>query len=82
MFKVKEHDDGTIERFRGCWVANGMQQVEGSDYTHTFSLVVKANSIRLVLTLDSSDGSTLCQRENKERIVADHSHSRNTLVSR
>jgi len=51
VFKIKYKEDGTVERYKARWVANGMRQVEGTDYTQTFSPVVKAISVRLVLTL-------------------------------
>lgn len=51
IFKVKQQHDGSIERYKVRWVANEMKQLEGTDYKYTFSLVVKANSVRLVLTL-------------------------------
>lgn len=51
LVKVKQREDGSIERFKVCLVANGMHQVEGTDYTETFSPVVHPLSIRLVLTL-------------------------------
>lgn len=51
VFKVKVAEDGSIQRFKERWVANGMRQIEGCDYNQTFSPVVKANSIRIVLTI-------------------------------
>jgi len=51
VFKIKHTEDGAIQRFKARWVANGMRQIEGCDYNHTLSPVVKANSIRIVLTI-------------------------------
>lgn len=51
IFKVKPKDDGSRERYKTCLVANGIRQIQGSDYLDTFSPVVQPLSIRLVLTL-------------------------------
>jgi len=51
VFRVKQAEDGKIERCKARLVANGLRQVEGCDYTHTFSPVVRANSVRTVLTI-------------------------------
>jgi len=51
VFKVKHAEDGSVQRLKARWVANGMRQIEGCDYDQTFSPVVKANSIRIVFTI-------------------------------
>lgn len=48
---MKAKEDGSINRFKVCLVANGMKQVPGVNYLNTFSLVVQPLSIRLVLAL-------------------------------
>lgn len=50
VFKIKHAEDGTIQRFKTRWVANGMRQIESCDYNQTFSPVVRANLVRIVLS--------------------------------
>ncbi|KAJ0522447.1 putative RNA-directed DNA polymerase [Helianthus annuus] len=51
VFRVKYHSDGTIERYKARLVAQSFTQIPGLDYSHTFSPVVKASMVRIVLSL-------------------------------
>eukprot|EP00253_Pinus_taeda_P033597 PITA_33597 len=46
--------DGKFDKHKSCLVAKGFSQIEGIDYTKTFSPVAKMKSIRLVLSLAAS----------------------------
>jgi hypothetical protein len=51
VYKTKFTSQGVVERHKAHLVAKGFSQQEGIDYTETFSLVAKMNSVQLVLSL-------------------------------
>jgi len=53
--------DGSIERYKARLVAKGFHQRPGLDYIDTFSLVIKPNTIQVVLSLALMCGWTLRQ---------------------
>jgi histone deacetylase 1/2 len=61
VYKIKRRSDGTIDRYKARLVAKGFKQRYDIDYEDTFSLVVKAATIRLVLSLAVSKNWCLRQ---------------------
>ncbi|WVY97892.1 hypothetical protein V8G54_030043 [Vigna mungo] len=61
VFRIKRHPDGSIDRYKARLVAKGFHQRPGSDYTETFSPVVKPVTIRIVLTLAVRQGRSIRQ---------------------
>eukprot|EP00253_Pinus_taeda_P016715 PITA_16715 len=54
VYRTKYGPDGKVDKHKARLVPKGFSQVEGIDYTETFSPIAKMNSIRLVLSLAAS----------------------------
>ena len=54
VYKTKYGPNGKVDKHKSILVAKGFSQVEGIDYTESFSPISKINSIHLVLSLNAS----------------------------
>lgn len=61
IYKIKYNSDGTIERYKACWVVKGHTQQEGLDFIETFSHVAKLVTIKLLLVIVAVNGWPLIQ---------------------
>ena len=51
VYKIKYTSDGAIDKYKARLVAKGYSQIQGIDYTETFSPVIKHDSIRLIFAI-------------------------------
>lgn len=65
VYRIKRKADGSLDRYKARLVAKGFKQRYGIDYEDTFSPVVKAATIRVVLSLAVSRGWNLRQLDVK-----------------
>jgi hypothetical protein len=65
LYKLKHAADGSIEKYKACFVARGFSQVEGVDYDETFVPVAQYTSIRVVISIAVEMGWKIHQMDVK-----------------
>ena len=65
VFKKKLRPDGTIEKYKARLVAKGYTQKEGEDLFDTYSPVARLTTIRVLLSLATSQGFLVHQMDVK-----------------
>jgi hypothetical protein len=61
VYKIKRKSDGNVDRYKAWLVVKGFKQLYGIDYEDTFNPIVKAATIRIVLSISVSRGWSLRQ---------------------
>ena len=56
IYKVKQAANGSVEKYRARFMAQGFSQIEGIYYDETFALVARYSSIRSILSLSAQMG--------------------------
>eukprot|EP00253_Pinus_taeda_P001519 PITA_01519 len=74
VYRTKFGPDGKVDRHKAHLFAKGFSQVEGIDYTETFSLVSKMNSICLFLSLVAFFKWEVHQMDIKSAFLHGHLH--------
>ena len=69
VFCIKYLLDESIERFKACLVAKDYTQVPSLDYTDTFSSIVKATTVRVVLSIAVANKWPLWQLDVKNAFL-------------
>lgn len=69
VYRHKLHPDGTLDRYKACWVLQGFTQCPGIDFGETFNPVVKPTTIRTVLSLAVSQNWTVHQLDVKNAFL-------------
>lgn len=72
VFRTKFQSEGSIERYKARLVAQGFTQIPGLDYSHTFSHVVKASTVHIVLSLVVLKNWPLRQLDVKNAFLNGH----------
>ena len=56
IYKVKHVADGSMDKYKACFVANGFSKKEDIDYEETFAPVARYSSIQTIISLAAEMG--------------------------
>ncbi|GLJ23273.1 hypothetical protein SUGI_0440310 [Cryptomeria japonica] len=69
IYRTKFVVDGSVDKYKAQLVVKGFSQVAGVDYTETFALVAKMNSICLTLAIVATHGLAIHQIDVKSAFL-------------
>jgi hypothetical protein len=72
VFRHKYNPDGSLSRHKARWVVRGFSQQHGVDFDETFSPVIKPATIRIVLSLATSNSWPIHQLDVKNAFLHGH----------
>jgi hypothetical protein len=56
VFNIKPLSDGSVDKFKARLVAKRFSHIQREDYDETFALVVRCDSLRLLLSIVAANG--------------------------
>jgi hypothetical protein len=65
LYKTKIAADGSVEKHKARFVAQGFSQIEGVDYDETFAPVARYTSIRTIISIAAKMGWRIHQMDVK-----------------
>nr|GEV56690.1 putative reverse transcriptase, RNA-dependent DNA polymerase [Tanacetum cinerariifolium]GEW15667.1 putative reverse transcriptase, RNA-dependent DNA polymerase [Tanacetum cinerariifolium] len=69
IFIINYKPDGTVERYKARLVAKGYTQTYGIEYSETFSLVAKIDTLRVLFSIAANQGWPLHQFDVKNAFL-------------
>ncbi|KAH9744520.1 retrovirus-related pol polyprotein from transposon RE1 [Citrus sinensis] len=72
VYRIKYNPDGSISRYKARLVAKGFHQTQGIDFNETFSPVVKASIVKVILSLAVLNHWTLRQVDINNAFLNGH----------
>ena len=71
IYKVKQAADGSVEKYKEIFVAQGFSQIEGIDYEETFAPIALYSSIRTILALSMQMAHSSIRNGRRRTMEAD-----------
>jgi hypothetical protein len=65
IYKVNQAVDGSVEKYKARFVAQGFSQIKGIDYGETFAPITRYSSVRSILALSAQMGWRIHQMDVK-----------------
>jgi histone deacetylase 1/2 len=69
VFRHKFKPDGSLDRYKACWVLRGFSQEHDIEFDETFSPVVKPSTIRIILSIALSCNWKIWQLDIKNMFL-------------